>query len=61
MTKIEQREKYKFFKIAHMRDLENQVARAEISYSRMVEIINDMAYEFYVKSLDISSSETIKI
>lgn len=35
----------KLFKVADIRSLEWQVARGEISYSRMVEIINEKASE----------------
>lgn len=43
---------YKFLKVAHLRDLENQVSSGEITYSKMVEVINEMAYDFYKPLLD---------
>ena len=39
----------KVFKVADIRKFEQQVAKGEISYSRMVELMNKMAYEHYVK------------
>lgn len=39
--------KEKVFKTADLRDLEQQVATGAISYGRMVEILNDMAYKKY--------------
>jgi hypothetical protein len=39
--------KPKCFKIADIRELEKQVSLGEISYSRMVEIMNEMADKFY--------------
>lgn len=38
------------FKIADIRKLNKQVALGEISSSRMVEIMNYMAYEIYCKA-----------
>ena len=37
----------KVFKVADIRDLEQKVSLGEISYSRMVEIMNERAYEKY--------------
>ena len=37
----------KVFKTAHIRDLERRVALGKITYSRMVEILNEMAYKEY--------------
>lgn len=37
----------KFLKTAELRDLENQVLREKISYSKMVEIINYKAQKYY--------------
>lgn len=37
----------KFIKLSELRALEQKVTKGEISYSRMVEIINEMAFEFY--------------
>ena len=37
----------RFLKTAAMRDLEQQVAKCEISYSKMIDILNHMAYEYY--------------
>ena len=42
-------EKIKVFKIADLKDLEMQVALGDITYGRMVEILNDMAYFKYSK------------
>jgi hypothetical protein len=39
----------KVFKVAHIRDLEKQVIKGQITYSRMVEIMNEMAHEAYIK------------
>jgi len=39
--------KQKCFKVADIRELEKKVILEEISYSRMVEIINEMAENFY--------------
>jgi len=39
----------KVFKVAHIRDLEKQVIQEQISYSRMVEIMNEMAHKAYTK------------
>lgn len=39
--------KQKCFKVADIREFEKQVIRGEISYSRMVEIMNEMAENFY--------------
>lgn len=39
---------YKFLKIAHLRDIEQMHGNGEISYSRMVELINELAYDFYM-------------
>jgi len=38
----------KVFKIADIRDLDEKVSRGEISYSRMVEILNEMAEKSYL-------------
>jgi len=37
----------KFLKTAELRDLENQVSKEKISYSRMIEIINFKAQKYY--------------
>lgn len=42
--------KPKLFIVADIRKLEYQVLTGEISYSRMVEIMNEMAEKFYQKS-----------
>ena len=42
-------QRYKFFKVAHLHDLEQMHGNGEISYSRMAELINELAYDFYVK------------
>ena len=39
--------KIKVFKVGHLRKFEQQVHRGEISYTKMIEILNDMAYEAY--------------
>ena len=39
----------KVFKVADIRDLEQKVALGEMSYSRMVEVLNEMAEEYYSK------------
>lgn len=39
--------KGRFLIISELKDLESQVAKGEISYSRMVEILNEMADEYY--------------
>ena len=39
----------KVFKVADIRDLEQKVALGEISYSRMVEMLNEKAEEHYSK------------
>lgn len=39
----------KVFKVADLRDLDSRVSIGEISYSRMVEILNEKAYEVYSK------------
>ena len=39
----------KVFKVADIRDLEQKVALGEISYSKMVEIMNEKAEEHYSK------------
>lgn len=36
----------KFIITAELRDLESQVAREEISYNRMIEILNEKAAEY---------------
>lgn len=41
----------KFFRTAEMRDLEIQLRKEEISYSRMIEIINEKAVGFYRTSI----------
>ena len=58
-------EKIKVFKIADLKDLEMQVALGDITYGRMVEILNDMAYFKYskVKKLNepaVSKSEDVE-
>ena len=39
----------KVFKVADIRDLEQKVALGEMSYSRMVEVLNEKAEEHYSK------------
>ena len=39
----------KVFKVADIRDLEQKVALGEMSYSRMVEILNEKAEQHYSK------------
>lgn len=55
----------KVFKVADIRDLEQKVALGEMSYSRMVEVLNEKAEEHYskVKKLNepaVSKSEDIE-
>ena len=37
----------KIFKLSDIRELNKQVSLGEISATRMVEILNEMAYEYY--------------
>ena len=39
--------KIKVFKVGHLRKFEQQIAKGEISYTKMIENLNDMAYEMY--------------
>ena len=39
---------YKFLKLGHLRELEQMNMQGEISLSRMVELINELAYDFYM-------------
>ena len=39
----------KVFKVADIRDLEQKVALGEMSYSRMVEVLNEKTEEYYSK------------
>jgi len=41
----------KIFKVAHLRDLEKQVAMGKISYSKKVEILNVMANNAFLHSV----------
>jgi hypothetical protein len=41
----------KLLRVAEMRDLDQQVAKGEISYSRMVEIINEKSNERFTEIL----------
>jgi len=55
----------KVFKVADIRDLEQKVALGEMSYSRMVEVLNEKTEEYYnkVKKLNepaVSKSEDIE-
>ncbi len=50
----------KFIIAAHLRDLESQVSKGDISYSRMVEILNEEALEYAKKYAKIREQETIK-
>jgi hypothetical protein len=38
---------YKFLKVSHLHDILGMYHREEISYSRMVEIINALAFDHY--------------
>lgn len=38
----------KVFKVADIRKFEQQIAKGEISYTRMVELMNEMAHTHYV-------------
>lgn len=42
----------KFFITAEMRDLETLLLKEEISYSRMIEIINEKAIAFYSNAIN---------
>jgi hypothetical protein len=44
---VDKRNVKKVFKTAHIRDLERRLALGMITYSRMVEILNEMAYKKY--------------
>lgn len=48
--------KHKFFKVAHMKELEQLLANGEITYSRMVELINELAYDYYLGEKLIGSN-----
>ena len=55
----------KVFKVADIRDLEQKVALGEMSYSRMVEVLNEKAEEHYskVKKLNtpvVSNNEALE-
>jgi len=45
----------KVFKVADIRKFEQQVEKGEISCSRMVELINEMAHNYYVVSKKCNS------
>ena len=45
---------FKFFNVAHLRQLEKMHSKGEISYSRMVELINEKAYDFYIRNKKLS-------
>lgn len=47
----------KLLRVADMRDLEKQVAKGEISYSRMVEIINE---KHFLSLVNLRMSLTVK-
>jgi len=38
----------KVFKVAHIKFLERQIALGNISYAKMAEILNEIAYNHYV-------------
>lgn len=46
-------ENFKFLKVAHLRELEKRVTIGQITYSKMVESINEMAYDFYMEKLSL--------
>lgn len=48
----------KFIITSEMRDLEAQVARGEISYSRMIELINEKADKWHEDKVKKISSNT---
>ena len=52
---------YKLLKVADMRKLHKQMALGEISYSRMVEIINEMANEQTKKAIERFKVEQAKV
>ena len=45
------KEENKVFRLIDIRQLNKQVALGEISATRMVEILNEMAYEHYVNKM----------
>lgn len=45
----EKNEGRKFLKVYQLRELENKVMSEKITYSKMVEILNEMAHKFYNK------------
>jgi hypothetical protein len=47
----------KLLRVADMRDLEKQVSKGEISYSRMVEIINE---KHFLSLVNLRMSLTVK-
>ena len=42
----------KFITVAEMRDLDQQLALEKISYSRMIEILNEKAEKWYLEKRD---------
>ena len=50
----------KVFKIADIKDLDMQVASGEITYGRMVEILNEKAYWHYSKVKKLNIPAVIK-
>ena len=50
----------KVFKVADIRDLEQKVALGEMSYSRMVEVLNEKAEEHYSKVKKLNEPAVIK-
>lgn len=47
----------KVFKVADIRDLEQKVALGEMSYSRMVEVLNEKTEEYYSKVKKLNEPE----
>ena len=51
----------KFLKTAELRDLENQVSKENISYSRMIELINLKAQKYYNENYKLIPLNNFKI
>ena len=51
----------KFLKTSELRDLENQVLKEKISYSRMIELINLKAQKYYNENYKLIPLNDFKI
>jgi hypothetical protein len=51
----------RFLKTAELRDLESMLAKEEISYSKMVELINLKAQVWYTKHYKLVPLDNVKI